>query len=162
MIAVDSKKWNAINPARSQNTSNGFPMKTQILGLVLMSIAVVQYGVVPLIADLNSTHAKNPAWPAHARFHVVTQVLTGAAIAAVSMFLLWSPSIERDVGVCVAAALSFCVLGAFFVSAAFRSLYGGTLSEAASDIPKAKRIDLNALNFGSAFVFLVVGRLLLV
>jgi hypothetical protein len=138
-------------------------MQTQTLGLVLMSIAITQYGVVPLIADLSATHARNPRWSPHARFHVVTQVLTSASIAAVAMFLLWSPSIERAMGVCLAAALSLCVLGAFFVSTALRSLYGGTLSDAAEEggISKAGEVDLNALNFGSALLMLAVGRLLL-
>lgn len=127
---------------------------------MLMSVAILQYGVAPLIADLNATHALNPRWPSHARFHVVTQALTGAAIAAAALFLLWSPSIERRVGVCLAVTLSFCVLGAFFVSAALRSFYGGALTDAEGGIPRARGIDLNAVNFGLAAVLLVAGRLL--
>ena len=137
------------------------PMQIKTLGLVFMSVAVLQYGVVPLFADLTTTHALNPRWSKHARFHVVTQALTGAAIAAVAMFLLWSPNIERGAGICLAATLSFCVLGAFFVSAAFRSLYGGALSDVEGGIPKASGVDLNVLNFGVAGVLLVAGRLLL-
>jgi len=136
-------------------------MQTQTLGLVLMSTAIAQYGVIPLLADLNSTHASNPRWPLHARFHVVTQVLTGAAIAALAMYVLWAPSIDRDVGVCLAAVLSFCVLGAFFASAAFRSLYGGALSDSDGGIPRVRSIDLNVLNFGLAVLLLISGRLLL-
>lgn len=136
-------------------------MQVKTFGLVLMSIAILQYGVVPLFADLNTTHALNPRWSKHARFHVVTQALTGAAISAVAMFLLWSPSIERNVGICLAATLSFCVLGAFFVSAALRSFYGGALSDVEGGIPQAGGIDLNALNFGVAGALLIAGRLLL-
>lgn len=136
-------------------------MNMQTLGIVLMSIAILQYGLIPLIADLNETHARNPRWPVHARFHVVTQVLTGAAIAAVALFLLWSPRIERPLGICLAATLSFCVLGAFFASAAFRSLYGGALSDAENGIRQMRGIDLNLLNFGFAAALLLVGRLLL-
>lgn len=137
------------------------PMQVKTFGLVLMSIAILQYGVVPLFADLNTTHALNPRWSKHARFHVVTQALTGAAISAVAMFLLWSPSIERNVGICLAATLSFCVLGAFFVSVALRSFYGGALSDVEGGIPQAGGIDLNALNFGVAGALLIAGRLLL-
>ncbi len=126
-----------------------------------MSIAITQYGVVPLLADLNSTHASNPRWPLHARFHVVTQVLTGAAIASLAMYVLWAPSVARDAGVCLATVLSVCVLGSFFVSAALRPLYGGALSDSVGGIPRVRSIDLNVLNFGAALVLLVTGRLLL-
>jgi hypothetical protein len=135
-------------------------MQTQTLGQLFMSIAIVQYGVVPLIADLNSTHATNPRWSTHARFHVVSQVVTGASIAALAMYLLWSPSVGRGMGVCLATALSTCVLGAFFVSAACRSLYSGTLSDVEGGIPKTRGVDANAVNFGIAFTLLIVGRLL--
>lgn len=137
------------------------PMQTETIGLTLMSVAILQYGAVPLLADLNPTHARNPRWTPHARFHVVTQVLTGAAIAAVALLLLWVPGVERGLAVCLAATLSFCVLGAFFVSAACRSLYGGTLSDREGGIPALGKIDLNLLNFGIAFALLVAGRLLL-
>ena len=136
-------------------------MQTETVGLVAMSVAIVQYGVVPLFADLNTTHATNPHWTSHARFHVVTQVLTGAAIAALALYVLWAPGIDRNDAVCLAATLSFCVLGAFFASAALRSWYGGTLSDPASGIPKARNVDLNLLNFGIALLLLVAGRLLL-
>ena len=128
-----------------------------ILGLSMMSVAIFMYGVIPLFADLNRTHATNPKWPKHARFHVVTQVLTTAGVAAISLVLLWSPNIERRLGVGIAAALSFVVLAAFFASAASRSLYGGGLGDEEGGIPKIKKIDLNTLNFGTAALLLIIG-----
>lgn len=136
-------------------------MPTETIGLVLMSVAILQYGLVPLFADLNATHARNARWTSHARFHVVTQVLTGAAIASLALYTLWAPGITRSAGVCLAATLSFCVLGAFFASAACRSLYGGALSDPAGGMPRVRNIDLNVLNFGIALLLLVAGRLLL-
>jgi hypothetical protein len=133
----------------------------ETLGLILMSTAVLMYGVIPLFADLNATHAANPSWPVHARFHVVTQVLTTSSIAAVALFLLWSPAFERNLAVCLAAVLSFCVLGGFFLSALIRSCYGGALSDPRGGIPSVRGIDLNALNFGAAALLLVAGRGLL-
>ena len=124
----------------------------ELLGLSVMSLAVLMYGVIPLFADLNRTHATNPAWTAHARFHVVTQVLTTTAVAAISLWLLWSPAIERSLGICLAAALSF------FLSAALRRFYGGALSDAEGGIEKYRSVDLNLLNFGSAAVLLLIGR----
>lgn len=133
----------------------------QTLGLALMSTAILMYGVVPVLADFNRTHARNPKWPAHARFHVVTQVLTTSLVAAVALWLLWSPAVAPAFGICVAALLSFCVLGGFFASAAVRKLYGGTLSDDEGGIARVRNVDLNTLNFGGAAVLLVCGRLLL-
>jgi hypothetical protein len=155
----DVERW-AGRKANSQLGGN-LSMEVKTLGLILMSVAIAQYGVIPLVADLNATHAINPKWTPHARFHVVTQVLTGAAVAAVAMYLLWSPSVERSVGVCLAAVLRFCVLGAFFFSAAFRSLYGGALSDREGGMPKNRGIDRNTVNFGVALLLLTVGRLCL-
>lgn len=136
-------------------------MEAATIGLGLMSIAITQYGVVPLLADLNATHALNPRWTGHARFHVVTQSLTSAAIAIVALTLLWSTRLDRSLGICLAATLSYCVLGAFFLSALTRKFYGGTLHDAAGGIPPAKGIDLNTLNFGIAALLLSLGRGLL-
>ena len=133
----------------------------QILGLSLMSLAVLMYGVIPLFADLNRTHAANPRWPKHARFHVVSQVLTTSAVAAISLWLLWSPNVERGLGICVAAVLSFAVIGGFFVSAAGCRFYGGALSDDEGGIPKLGKVDLNAINFGSAALLQIIGRIVL-
>ena len=135
-------------------------MQIQTIGTVLMSVAIVQYGAIPLVADLNRTHATNPLWPKHARFHVVTQVTTGLAIASVALFLLWSNRLSRADGLCIATVLSICVLGAFFISALLRSVYGGSLSDEQNGIRKVRGVDLNTVNFGTAFFLLIVGRVL--
>ena len=131
------------------------------IGLALMSIGILMYGVIPLIADFNRTHASNPRWPKHARFHVVTQVLTTSSIALIALWFLWSPNVERNLGICIAAVLSFAVTGSFFVSAGFRNSYGGALNDAEGGIRKFRRIDLNAVNFGVSAVLVLVGRLTL-
>lgn len=129
------------------------------LGLILMSVGVLMYALIPPLADFNHTHATNPRWTRHARFHVVTQVFTTSSIGAVALWLLWSPSIERELGVCIAAILSFAVIGSFFASAGLRNFYGGALGDTESGMPKLRRVDLNAVNFGAAAILLVAGRL---
>ncbi len=119
------------------------------------------YGVIPLFADFNKTQATNPNWSAHARFHVVTQVLTTSAVGVIALWLLWSPGVERNLGICVAATLSFSVIGCFFASAGFRRLYGGSLSDMQGSNSKPRIVDLNSIIFGAAVALLIVGRVIL-
>jgi hypothetical protein len=130
-------------------------------GYFLMTIAILQFTVIPIFADFNRTHAANPMWPAHARFHVVTQVLTTSGLGVLALFFLWSGRVEPALGVCIATMLSLIALGGFFASAAGVRFYGGMLTNTANDAPSLRRIDGNVVNFGAALVVLLVGRALL-
>ncbi len=43
----------------------------QLIGKILMTVATIMYGFVPPFVDFNRTHATNPTWVGHARFHIV-------------------------------------------------------------------------------------------
>jgi hypothetical protein len=47
----------------------------QLLSRILLTFSAIGYGFVTIKADFNQTHATNPLWTPHARFHVVWQVL---------------------------------------------------------------------------------------
>ena len=127
----------------------------ELIGLLVMTTAILMYGVIPILADFNSSHATNPSWSPHARFHVVTQVLTSSAIAFVALVLIWIPGNNRALYVCVAVIISSCVLGGFFLSALSKKSYGGQLS----DNPIRRRIDPNLANFAASAVLLFTGRI---
>ncbi len=132
-----------------------------MIGMILITVGILMYTLIPVLADLNRTHATNPNWPSHARFHVVTQVVTTFAIGVIALWYLWTPTIDRSTGMAISVVLSFAVLGGFFVSAMFKSLYSGELSDKEGGIPKTFSIDLNALNFGFSAVFIIAGSLVL-
>jgi hypothetical protein len=132
-----------------------------IAGYLLITAAILQFTVIPVLADFNRSHAANPQWPAHARFHVVTQVLTTSGLGAVALYFLWSGRVEPALGVCIATVLALTVLGGFFASAAAARFYGGVLANTANGVPSPRSVDGNAANFGCALVILLAGRALL-
>ena len=102
---------------------------------ILLTLAVLGYSLVTIKADFNETHATNPAWTPHARFHVVWQILSYSGIGIIALFLIWSGGplpIER---LYLAAALAVAIYGAFFVTVFTRPIYRGALYDANGYLP---------------------------
>jgi hypothetical protein len=133
------------------------------LGMVLMTIAILQYTVIPLFADLNRTHAANPEWPGHARNHLVTQVLTTSTVGLLALYFLWSGHVSHELGVCIAVILSVAALVPFFVSSLASPIFGGQIMPMRQGLGALRfgRIEGNLANFGMSAILLIVGRLAL-
>jgi nitrate/nitrite transporter NarK len=122
----------------------------QQLACDLLAAFCALQAVGTIALDMNRTHAANPLWLHHARFHVVWQAASTAALAGAELALLfaWGPvTAQRFYLVLVLAALP--AFG-FFVALVTRRAYGGTLSDP-NGIPPLRirrtdsviRIDLN-------------------
>src|SRR3954466_2219730 len=96
--------------------------------LIVTALAAGQ-GILPVFIDLNRTHATNPLWPGHARFHLVQQVFTVLPAAAIEVALLWFPGPAMVERFYLAALLAATSLAGFLVATLARSLYGGTLHD---------------------------------
>jgi hypothetical protein len=133
-------------------------------GFILMTIGILQFTVIPLFADLNRTHAANPDWPGHARNHLVTQVLTTSSLGILALYFLWSGRLERELGICLAMMAAASALLPFFASALASPLFGGQLMPTREGLGRIRfaRIEGNLMNFGSAFLMIVAGRLMLI
>ena len=96
--------------------------------MLLTAFCILQ-GLGTIVLDLNRTHATHPQWLGHARFHVVWQTATAAALAIVECALLWISGPAEATRFHLAAVLaSLPMLG--FLAALFTSrIYGGTLSD---------------------------------
>src|ERR1700676_5276992 len=95
---------------------------------IVTAIAAGQ-GILPVFIDLNRTHATNPLWPGHARFHLVQQVFTLLPAAGVEVGLLWYPGTAWRARFYLAALLTATSLAGFLVAVLVRPLYGGTLHD---------------------------------
>lgn len=86
-------------------------------------------GVTPLFVDLNRTHATNPLWIGHARFHVVDQTVVMALLAVVEVALLWWIAPGSQFFFDLAALLTATPIAGFLIATFTRKLYGGTLRD---------------------------------
>ena len=104
-------------------------MSASLLARAVVSAIAAGQGIVPLFIDLNRSHATNPLWPGHARFHVVWQTFTLLFAAGVQVALLWWPGPLQIQRFYLAALLTALPLTGFLVALFARGLYNGTLHD---------------------------------
>lgn len=93
----------------------------------LVTLVAVATAIGPMFADFNKTHATNPLWTPHARFHVVWQVLCQAGVAGFILYILWAA--EFDGHVLLAALMNFNWGLTFFLTLFNMKRFEGTLSD---------------------------------
>lgn len=118
------------------------------------------YTFVPPIVDLNKTHATNPLWVSHARFHVVWQTMIMLGIGLLSIYLLWFSQIGDHFSVEFSFILGLIVLGSFVINVGAKKLYAGTLSDPNGVPPIFKNVDANLFFFSLALLILIAGYLI--
>ena len=121
---------------------------------ILLTLTTLGYSAVTIMADLNKTHASNPLWTPHARFHVVWQVSSYSGIGLIALYLIWAPGAMAIERLYLAAALSVAVYAGFFGAVFSRPAYGGGLydqngypSFQAPIGPKSWLLDVNVTIF---------------
>ena len=64
-------------------------LEPTFIGNILLSAVAFGLAVMPLLVDFNESHATNPLWTGHARFHLVWQVLALTITGIIIILLLW-------------------------------------------------------------------------
>lgn len=131
---------------------------------ILLTIATLGYSAVPAKFDSNQTHATNPSWDPHARFHVVWQVSSYVYVAALALYLIWSAGNERGPQ-WIAAVLAASAYGGFWTATASCPIYGGKLVSNINPVPsfawsiggKAMQTDANVTLFTAFVAALLAG-----
>lgn len=134
---------------------------------ILLTVAVIGYSLVPVLADFNATHVTNPTWDPHARFHIVWQVSSYVGIAAIALYLIWFGAADRH-KLLLASGFAVCMYGGFFAAVCTRRWYGGTLYSENGILPVRLKFgarhvnaDANLTLFASIVAVVVVPALVL-
>ena len=140
-----------------------------LLARVLFTLATIGWAALTVLADFNKTHATNPKWTPHARFHVVWQISSYVGFGLMALALIWAPGpypVERLYLVAVMGAI---VYAAFFVALAAMPLYGGAAYDKngyqpfKAPVPLfADKWDANITAFSIQLVILAAGTLAVV
>lgn len=94
-----------------------------IAAKIFLTVLTLGYSLETVLADFNKTHATNPLWAPHARFHVVWQVLSYNLIGLLMLVLLWAPGPYEAPRVWLVWAVAACVYVSFFATLFSMSLY---------------------------------------
>ena len=60
-----------------------------LLARILLTLVTLGYGLATVFADFNKTHATNPQWTPHARFHVVWQICSYVGFGLLRGLIWW-------------------------------------------------------------------------
>jgi hypothetical protein len=125
-----------------------------IAAKILLTLTVLGYALVTIKADFNKTHATNPKWTPHARFHVVWQILSYSGVGLIALYLIWIDGPRPLERLYLAAAISAAIYAAFFAAVLTRPMFGGALYDdngyrpfAPPIGPKTWRWDVNVTAF---------------
>lgn len=125
-------------------------MTTQTTARDLLVVLCCLQGLATVAIDLNRTHATNPQWPGHARFHLVWQTAAFAMLAIVEVVLVVAAGPFQEERFYLAAILTGVPMFGFFCALIARGVYSGTLHDPNGMKPltislrgSTLRIDLN-------------------
>jgi hypothetical protein len=139
-------------------TMDGPDLTTQIL----LTVATLGYSLIPSIADFNKTHATNPLWTGHARYHVVWQVSSYIILGLGVLYLIWAPSEDYVFRMKLAGCCGIAVYGGFFTALFTLRMYDGRIADV-NGVPMVKITDkivwdLNIIVFTIMTIFLGIAE----
>ena len=124
---------------------------------VLLTPLLLGFAIITPLIDFNESHATNPLWTGHARFHLVWQVNAMILSSFLSLYLLWIT------GDSFSLRLVYCIIYLWIIAFALTlfsmSLYDGELNDI-NGVPPIKQklfgknivIDRNVQAISGAFI----------
>lgn len=102
---------------------------------LLLTLTTLGYSAIPTLFDFNNTHATNPSWTGHARYHVVWQVATFDLMAVLALGLIWTSGADAS-RLWVPVLLALFAYGGFWAAAITQPLYKGVLQDPINGVPE--------------------------
>jgi hypothetical protein len=96
-----------------------------LIARILLTLVTFGYAGATVIADFNKTHATNPKWTGHARFHVVWQISSYVGFGLLALALIWWPGPDALARLYLVALMAAIVYAAFFIAVIAMPIYGG-------------------------------------
>jgi hypothetical protein len=100
-----------------------------VVARISLSFLCAVQGLATLAIDFNQTHATNPAWTSHARFHVVWQSVSVALLSVLELVLIWLHGPYQKDGFYLALLLTAVSPLGFMIAFVSRRIFGGALSD---------------------------------
>ena len=98
-----------------------------LIARVILSALCLALAVIAPLIDFNESHATNPLWTGHARFHLVWQVNAMIITAILSLVMLWAYySFSNHL---IVILLNFLWIISFYASVLGMKLYDGELND---------------------------------
>ncbi len=102
-------------------------IEISLISKILLSLICIGFGTITPLIDFNESHATNPLWTGHARFHLVWQVNAMIITAILSLLLLWSfYSPENHL---IVILLNYLWIFSFFATLMGLRLFDGELND---------------------------------
>lgn len=111
----------------------------------LLALLCGAQGAGTLAIDLNRTHASNPRWTPHARFHLVWQAISYAMLSVAEVALVLTPGSTQEQRFYLVAVLAAIPMMSCLAAFLFRQIYGGDVHNPDGIQP------LRIVAFGSEF-----------
>lgn len=129
---------------------------------ILLAALCGAQGMATLAIDLNRTHATNPLWLRHARFHLVWQVVSYALLAVIEVALILAPGPLAKPRFYLAAVLASVPMAGCFTAFFLKNLYGGALSDPNGIPPIQLRVLGSQIHIDLNLAAEIAGLLLLI
>ena len=94
---------------------------------ILLTMICFGFATITPLIDFNESHATNPLWTGHARFHLVWQVNAMILTALLSLTLLWV--FDSFFNLLLVVTLNYLWIFSFFAAAVSIKLYDGEFND---------------------------------